>query len=117
MKHRVKCITLLAVVVGCYDSDVECKDQRKLGDGKQLDECWNPPFNYCASGAGQAVTRACPPSETFCCEFHTTCVPCGWVKCLPLPSGACVGIPDGGNQCHGLAIQPSEDAVFCYDTL
>lgn len=99
-------IPLLAMVAGCSDDSTtadasalgECYETRQLGDGLFPDDsCWAPPENYCSAGAGGAVTRACSADGATCCDFGTTCVPCGWSVC-PQP-----GCPEEGGPCPDMS--------------
>ena len=62
--------------------------------------CWQPPDRTCGV-AGGMVTRACRADRSLCCEFSSTCVPCGWSKCNRAGQGDCT--PSDSQQCQILA--------------
>lgn len=63
---------------------------KRFSDGGQIDDyCWDPPKKWCAGGGGAAETPACSPDGSVCCNFATTCIPCGWQECA------------GGDTCQG----------------
>lgn len=80
------------------DTAKACSEWRQLGDMLDVDDtCWAPPGNYCSAGAGGAVTRACLPGTATCCDFGTTCVPCGWTTCEGVgcpTTGSCDAVPE-----------------------
>ena len=39
--------------------------------------CWKPPYCWCPSPGGR-ITAACNSDHTLCCNFFSTCIPCGW---------------------------------------
>lgn len=75
------------VVLGAeVTSGVEgCKDIRKRQDYKVMwDDCWDPPFHYCSPGGPAAMTwLGCKPGTLTCCQFPSSCIPCGWTHCSP----------------------------------
>jgi|GEM_PF-3359431 len=93
-----------------------CADERRFGDYKEYDDyCWNPPEKYCAQGAGMAITPACNPEGTLCCEFGSTCIPCGWSTCNNNPTAACQLFPTDLATCQSAAVKPDMDVTICYD--
>lgn len=61
-----------------------CQVKVSPADGSfaQMDTCWNPPSQWCASGGySGAITDACSPDGQTCCKFGSACIPCGWNKC------------------------------------
>ena len=43
-------------------------------------ECGKPPYCWCVMNTGAAITPACSPDNKTCCNFTSTCIPCGWHK-------------------------------------
>jgi len=39
--------------------------------------CWKPPYCWCPSPGG-SITAACTADKEICCNFMSTCLPCGW---------------------------------------
>ncbi len=94
-----------------------CKDVRHLGDGKAKDKaCWAPPQDYCAVPPPQIVTVACNPDTKQCCEFVSTCIPCGWTDCNKDPGAKiCSTQVDTPDACA--ASQPNGGLQICWDGL
>lgn len=62
-----------------------CKDVRQKHDNKVFwDNCWEPPHHYCSDGSDAAVIWiGCKPGTLVCCQFPSSCIPCGWLHCSP----------------------------------
>ena len=41
-------------------------------------ECGKPPYCWCRVNRGNQITPACSPDNKICCNFTSTCIPCGW---------------------------------------
>ncbi len=94
----------------------DCQDWHQFGDYKvQDDNCWDPPYNYCASGASPMGTRYCKKDLSLCCQTGTTCIPCGdeWFVCS---GGPCMQVPltpYDDPRCK----TPDPDLIICWDDL
>ncbi|NUN15672.1 MAG: hypothetical protein HUU55_18765 [Myxococcales bacterium] len=85
-----------------------CEDPHYPLDGNNPyeQECWGPPWSYCANGCYGAGSRACSPDGSVCCQFACSCVPCGWKHCL------CSGGPSA--ECEESGCGPvTENAPAC----
>lgn len=99
-------------------SDASCKDPHQFGDFKVKDNsCWGPPKDYCSNGCGQAITKACNPTNGTCCDFGCTCVPCGWTKCNQDPKNepAVCAKPSSVGTAECEAAKPNYELVICWD--
>jgi hypothetical protein len=131
MEHRVIRLPLLALLsalafAGCPsaggdEAADECKDPRQFGDGKNGDDkCWSPPDHYCAQGADNALTTACDADGQICCDYPTTCIPCGFVNCDGcLEGNAAERCPEACAAAHSSDLKacrmPDKELVICQD--
>lgn len=99
-------------------TDATCRDVRKLGDHKQpTDACWDPPLHYCSGGIEPLYTVGCASDSSFCCQFSSSCIPCGFIECACsggtcIPAG-CDAIPmiTDAVKCH----KPDSTLAICWD--
>lgn len=120
-------VMFLVVLGGCVDDEStslaanaqsECLEQRAFNDRLQPNDlCWDPPQNYCASGGSTILTKGCAPDFGICCQFATSCIPCGWVTCWQLADGTtdppdCADVEINQLRCEEEVSMPSEDP-FC----
>ncbi len=94
----------------------DCKDWHQFGDYKvPLDDCWDPPYHYCAQGGGAAGTRYCKNDLSLCCISGSTCIPCGdeWFVCSEGPCMQVPLTPPDDPRCK----TPDPDLIICWDDL
>lgn len=69
-----------------WDHPSRCEDPHSMSDCSSVPpgdpSCWAPPASWCADGGGARETPACSPDGSTCCNFGSTCIPCGWIDCF-----------------------------------